>query len=122
MNQNIDFLISQKIKNPPSDEEIELFNAYKQHIDRDFELFKQANLALTMQENELNDAKELLVKKVEEFNCRKQNANDVLNIINKEIDVAIGTLNDLKRACNQHRRQIRFLEKKIVTLKIWLVV
>ena len=70
MNQNIDFLISQKIKNPPSEEEIELFNAYKQHIDRDFELFKQENLSLTMQENELNDAKELLVKKVEEFNCR----------------------------------------------------
>ena len=113
MNQNIDFLISQKIKNPPSDEEIELFNAYKQHIDRDFELFKQANLALTMQENELNDAKELLVKKVGEFNCRKQNANDVFNIINKEIDIARGTLNDLKRECNQYRRQIRFLEKKM---------
>ena len=108
MNQNIDFLISQKIKNLPSNEEIELFNAYKQHIDRDFELFKQANLALTMQENELNDAKELLVKKVEEFNCRKQNANDVLNIINKEIDVAIATLNDLKRECNQHRCQLDF--------------
>ena len=70
-----------------------------------------------MQENELNDAKELLVKKVEEFNCRNQNANDVLNVINKEIDVARGTLNDLKRECNQYRHQIRFLEKKICNFK-----
>ena len=29
MNRNIDFLVSQSIKIPPSEEEIELFNSYK---------------------------------------------------------------------------------------------
>ena len=118
MNRNNDFLVSQSIKIPPSEEEIELFNSYKEHLDRDFQLFKQANMALTAQENELSDARALLLRKYEEYECKKQNALDVLNIINKEIDIARGTLNDTKRQMNSYKRQVRFLERKIVQLKL----
>ena len=120
MNQDINFLLSTCIKLPPSDEEIEIFNAYKKHINRDFELFKKINLALTEQEDELKSAKELLYKKVIDFENKTQNANDVLNIINKEIDIARSVLSDLKRECNQYRQQIRHLEKKVVSLKACL--
>ena len=81
-------------------------------------LSKQIWLALTAQENELRDARALLLRKYEEYECKKQNALDVLNIINKEIDIARGTLNDTKRQMNSYKRQVRFLERKIVQVKL----
>ena len=101
MNRNIDFLISEKIKMSSSEEEIEIFNAYKSHLDRDFEIFKQANLALTLQEKELQEAKTNIKKKYDQFHNRKKNAKEVLRIIHREVEIERVTLNDLKRESNQ---------------------
>ena len=119
MSQNIDVLLSQ-IQIPPSHEELEIFNSYKGQINNNFELFKKINLALSEQEEELRNAKDILYKKVKEFEDKKDNANDILNIINKEIDSARNELNELKNTCNQYKRQIRYLEKKLISLKMCL--
>ena len=45
MIRDIDPFLNESVKMLPSEEELELFNSYREQLDRCFQLFKQTNLA-----------------------------------------------------------------------------
>ena len=104
MTQNIDVLLSKNISFPPSEEEIELFNSFKNHSECYFESLKHTNLLITMQEEELFKAKKQMLEKFHEFNMRK-------DVILKEIAIERAELSALRKEKEQLKRNITYLEK-----------
>ena len=83
MIQNIDPFLNESVKMLPSEEELELFNAYRQQLDESFLLFRQGNLAITNQEKELQKLKIDMELKFEKFNREIDACKKVLMILEK---------------------------------------
>ena len=88
--QSIDVLLSANINSPPSEEEISLLLSYKKQISDSFQTFKQMNLLISMQEDELFKAKEEILKRYKEFNLQKK-------VIYNEIQVQRDCLKSSKK-------------------------
>ena len=110
--QSIDVLLSANINSPPSEEEISLLLSYKKQISDSFQTFKQMNLLISMQEDELFKAKEEILKRYKEFNLQKK-------VIYNEIQVQRDCLKQLKKDAKQlikekglHKNHVDLLEIK----------
>ena len=117
MTQNTDPSVNESIKMSPSGEELELFRSYREQLDEAFKLFKQDNLAITIQQNELQKLKVKLEEAYEEFNRQRDASKKVLDDIRRDIEIEKSLLGDLRRESNNYRRKIRHLEKKINDLE-----
>ena len=97
MIQNIDPFLNKSVKMSPSEEELELFNAYRQQLYGSFLLFRQGNLALTSQEKELKKLKIDMELKFEKFDRERDACKKVLDDIRKDIAIERSTLRDIRQ-------------------------
>ena len=97
MIQNIDPFLNESIEMLPSEEELELFNAYRQQLDESFLLFRQENLAITKQEKELQKLKIDMELKFEKFNRERDACKKVLDDIRKDIAIERSILRDIRQ-------------------------
>ena len=94
----------------PIEEEIDIFDSYKNQLEKSFQLFSKATLAISLQEEELFNAKKLLIEKCGNFNRQ-------IAVIKEEIVRERAILTDLKKECANYHRKIRHLEKQYQKLE-----
>ena len=97
-----------------SPEELELFQAYRSQLHEGFDLFKKANLAITVRENELKALTVQMDIDHEKFVREREAAQKILDDVKEKTHIEKANLLILKSESNQHRRKIRYLEKQII--------
>ena len=96
MNQAINFF---------STEEYELFQS--------LDLYKQNNLAITKQEEELRSLKYKTEAALESYNIQKEQCQENLESIKREIDIQRNILREENFKCSEVRRRLRYFSKKL---------
>ena len=90
----------------------ELFYSYRAQLDSSFAIYKQNNLAITKQENELRSIKietELMFKSYE---VQKRELEITLENLKKEIEFKKTALKDVNFQSKEARRRFRYCIKK----------
>ena len=65
-------------------EEFELFQSFRGQLDAGFNLFRQNNLAITNQENELMKLKTQTESALESYEIQKSSVNAILRLLRKK--------------------------------------
>ena len=104
MNQAINFF---------STEEYELFQSFKSQLDNSLDLYKQNNLAITKQEEELRSLKYKTEAALESYNIQKEQCQENLESIKREIDIQRNILREENFKCSEVRRRLRYFSKKL---------
>ena len=102
MNQAINFF---------STEEYELFQSFKSQLDNSFDLYKQNNLAITKQEEELRSLKYKTEAALESI--QKEQCQENLESVKREIDIQRNILREENFKCSEVRRRLRYFSKKL---------
>ena len=111
MNQNIkDRLFIHSFK--PSIEELELFHSYKTQLDSSFNTYKQNNLAISNQENELKSIKIKPELMFESYEIQKEELGKTLENLKKEIENQKKVLAEVNYRSKEARRRLRYYIRK----------
>ena len=98
-------------------EEFELFQSFRSQLDDSFNLYRQNNLAITNQKNELIKLKNQAEEAKESFDIQKKQCERDLEATKEEIKFQKIILQQEYHRCNEARRRIRYYRKKIEKLK-----
>ena len=93
-------------------EEFELFQSFRSQLDSSFNLFRQNNLAITNQEDELMKLKTQTEMALESFEIQKKECSENLEAIKKEIKYQKIFFEEEYHKCNEARRRLRYYQKK----------
>ena len=96
-----------------SAEEYELFQSFKSQLDNSFDLYKQNSLAITKQEEELRIIKHKTESALESYKIQKEQCQENLESIKREIDLQRNILMEENFKCNEVRRRIRYFSKEL---------
>ena len=96
-----------------STEEYELFQSFKSQLDNSLDLYKQNNLAITKQEEELRSLKYKTEAALESYNIQKEQCQENLESIKREIDIQRNILREENFKCSEVRRRLRYFSKKL---------
>ena len=113
MNQAINFF---------STEEYELFQSFKSQLDNSFDLYKQNNLAITKQEEELRSLKYKTESALESYNIQNEQCQENLELIKREINIQRNILREENFKCSEVRRRLRYFSKKLDSVQQELAI
>ena len=111
MNQNIKdcrFIHSFK----PSIEESKLFHSYRAQLGSSFNIYRQNNLALTNQENELRAIKIETEMMFKSYEIQKRELEATLENTKREIEAQKIVLKEVTFQFNKARQRLRYYMKK----------
>ena len=91
----------------------ELFQSFKSQLDRSFDLYKQNNLAITKQEEELRSLKYKTESAIKSYNAQMEQCQKDLESNKREIDFQRNILMDENFKCNEVRRRFRYFSKQL---------
>ena len=111
MNQNIkDCLFIHSFE--PSIEELELFHSYRAQLNSSFAIYKQNNLAITKQENELRSIKIETELMFTSYEVQISELETTLENLKKEIEFQKTALKEVNFQSKEARRRLRYYIKK----------
>ena len=111
MNQNIkDCLFIHSFE--PSIEELELFHSYRAQLNSSFAIYKQNNLAITKQENELSSIKIETELMFTSYEVQISELETTLENLKKEIEFQKTALKEVNFQSKEARRRLRYYIKK----------
>ena len=94
-------------------EEYELFQSFKSQIENSFQLYKQNNSLITKQEEQLRPLKYKTEAAKESYNIQKEQFEENLESIKREIDLQRNILREENFKCSEVRRRFRYFSKKL---------
>ena len=94
-------------------EEFELFQSFRTQLYDSFNLYRQNNLAIEKQENELMSLKIKTETAFESFEIQKNECADNLEAIKNEIQCQKSILAEEYHKCNEARRRLRYYRNQI---------
>ena len=90
----------------------ELFHSYRAQLDSSFAIYKQNNLAIAKQENELRSIKIEIELMFKSYEVQKRELETTLENLKKEIEFKKTALKDVNFQSKEARRRFRYYIKK----------